>query len=179
MRALARYIELMRFIALLRGINVGGAGILPMKDLAALCESLGLKSIRTYIQSGNVIFDSPLAEPKLKAQLERALETRMGKPISVMLRTAEELRAVRDGNPFPDREPNKIGVHFLNESPTSDLLKTVVAPAGEEVRLGPREVYVYYPIGMGQSKLKLKLGGAAATVRNINTVSKLVELAQA
>jgi len=168
----------MRYVALLRGINVGGTGLLPMKELAALCEGLGWKSVRTYIQSGNVIFDSNAAEPKLKAQLESALEARMGKKISVMLRTGEELHAVHDANPFPGKDPAKIGVHFLNEAPPKDLSRTVVAPAGEEVRPGRREIYVYYPIGMGQSKLKLPLGGAAATVRNINTVARLVEMAK-
>lgn len=168
----------MRSIALLRGINVGGSGLLPMKDLAALCEDLGWNSVRTYIQSGNVLFDSPLPEPKLKAQLEKSLQARMGKPISVMIRSAVELRAILEANPFPHRDPAKIGVHFLNAAPPDDLLTRTIAPAGEEVHPGRREIYVYYPVGMGQSKLKLPLTGAAATVRNINTVSKLVALSQ-
>lgn len=168
----------MRYIALLRGINVGGSGLLPMKDLATLCEDLGWTSVRTYIQSGNVLFDSPLAEPKLKAQLEKSLEARMGKPISVMIRSAQELRAILDANPFPGREPAKIGVHFLDAAPPKDLRKKAIAPAGEEVHPGRREIYVYYPTGMGQSRLKLPLDGAAATVRNINTIAKLVALAE-
>lgn len=168
----------MRYIALLRGINVTGSGILRMKDLAALCEGLGYKSVRTYIQSGNVLFDSNAAEPRLKSQLERALQAHMGKQISVMLRSAEELRAVRDANPFPGCEPPKIGVHFLDAAPPKDLLKSVVAPTGEQVHPGAREIYVYYPLGMGQSKLQMSLGGAPATVRNINTVTRLVEMAE-
>lgn len=166
----------MHYVALLRGINVGGSGILPMKDLTALCESLGFGAVRTYIQSGNVVLASALNEAEVKAKLESALETRMGKKISVMVRSAEELRAVRDENPFPEREPAKVGVAFLDDEPPADLRKNAIAPGGEQVCPGRRAVYVYYPAGMGQSKLKLPLNGAASTVRNLNTVSKLVEM---
>jgi uncharacterized protein (DUF1697 family) len=166
------------FVALLRGINVGGTGLLPMKELAALCSSLGFHAVRTYIQSGNVIFESGLSEKEVRAHLENALAARMGKKIHVMVRTAAELRLILSSNPFPNMEPARVGVAFLCEPPPRDLAKTVVAPGGEKVHAGKREVYVYYPNGMGQSKLKLPLDGAAATIRNINTVSKLVALTE-
>ena len=167
----------MKYIALLRGINVGGTGLLPMKDLAALCESLGFAAVRTWIQSGNVVFESKLSEPKLKKLLEEALENRMGKKIHVIVRTRAELRRILDANPFADKEPAKVGISFLDAAPPPGLLQKVVAPAGEQVQLGEREIYVYYPIGMGQTKLKMQLD-APATVRNVNTVAKLVALSE-
>lgn len=167
------------FIALLRGINVGGSGLLPMKDLVQHCSGLGFDGVRTYIQSGNVLFESRLSEAGIRTRLEKKLEAVMGKKIDVMVRTAEEMRQVLRKNPFPEREGAKVAVAFLHESPPKDLLKKVTAPGGEEVRPGKREIYVYYPDGMGRSKLKLPLGGASTTVRNINTVAKLVEMAEA
>ncbi len=167
------------FIALLRGINVGGTGLLAMKDLAALCDGHGFANVRTYIQSGNVLFECKLSEDQASRKLEKALAEKMGKPISVMLRTPAELRAILDGNPFSDEEPAKVAVAFLAGPAPRDALRNLVAPGGEVVRPGKREIYVYYPDGLGRSKLKLPLAGAAATVRNINTVAKLVELAEA
>jgi len=164
------------YIALLRGINVGGSGILSMKDLTALCGKLDFANARTYIQSGNAIFESALKEDAVRHKLERALEAKMGKKIDVMVRTAAELRATLEANPFPDKEPNKVSVHFLSGKPPA--LRGLTGPAGEQVHAGKREVYVYYPEGMGRSKLKLPLEGAAATVRNINTVAKLTALAE-
>lgn len=168
----------MKYIALLRGINVGGSGLLPMKDLAAMCEALGFASVRTYIQSGNVVFESRLAEARVKKLLEDALATRMGKKIQVAVRNNAELRRILDANPFADEEPAKVGISFLDAAPSPELLQKVVAPAGEQVHLGTREVYVYYPIGMGNSKLKMPLDGPA-TVRNVNTVKKLVAMSEA
>ena len=164
------------FIALLRGINVGGTGLLPMKDLTGLCSGLGFLAIRTYIQSGNVIFESRLSEQDIRSSLEKAVARRVGKNIDVMVRTPAEMRSILDNNPFPDKEPARVAVAFLCEPPPKNLMNNVVAPGGEQVKPGKREVYVYYPDGMGRSKLKLPLNGAAATVRNINTVTRLVAL---
>jgi len=167
------------FIALLRGINVGGSGLLPMKDLAGLCSGLGFEATRTYIQSGNVTFESRLSEEGIRSSLEKVLAKKMGKRIDVMVRTSAEMRSIVKNNPFPDKEPAKVAVAFLGEPPPKDLMKNVIAPGGEQVKPGKREVYVYYPDGMGRSKLKLPLNGAAATVRNMNTVAKLVALTEA
>jgi uncharacterized protein (DUF1697 family) len=165
------------FIALLRGINVGGSGLLSMKDLCALCSNLRFEAARTYIQSGNVIFESSLSEDGVRSRLEKALAAKMGKKIDVMVRTPAEMRSILSKNPFPDKEPAKVAVAFLSEAPPKDLMKNVVAPGGEQVKAGKREIYTYYPEGMGRSKLKLPLIGPA-TVRNMNTVAKLVELAE-
>jgi uncharacterized protein (DUF1697 family) len=150
-----------------------------MKDLADLCSGLGFQAVRTYIQSGNVIFESSLAEDKVRSRLEKALALRMDKKIDVMVRTPSEMYSILSGNPFPSMAPAKVAVAFLHEPPPKDLTKNVVAPGGELVQPGRREVYVYYPDGMGRSKLKLPLNGAVATVRNLNTVAKLVALAEA
>jgi len=166
------------YVALLRGINVGGTGILAMKDLAAMCGKLGFARARTYIQSGNAIFECGLKEDAVRHKLEEALHTKMGKRIDVMVRTAAELRATLDANPFPDKEPARVAVFFLAGKPPVEQLRGLTGPAGEQVRAGRREVYVYYPEGMGRSKLKVPLDGAAATVRNINTVAKLTALAE-
>jgi uncharacterized protein (DUF1697 family) len=166
------------YIALLRGINVGGTGILPMKELVGLCSDLGFQSIRTHIQSGNVVFESRLKENAIRSSMEKALAAKMGKPIDVMVRTPEEMRAVLSSNPFPGREPAKVAVAFLQEVPAHDLNRNVVAPGGEQLQPGRREIYIYYPDGMGRSKLKLPLNGAKATVRNMNTVAKLVAMTE-
>ena len=150
--------------------------MLPMKELSAMCSDLGFKNVRTYIQSGNVIFETPLAEKPVKSKLEEALAKRMGKQVDVAVRTSQELQTIIKGNPFSDVPPAKVAVFFLPTQAAKTLLENVVAPGGEEVRLGKREIYVYYPDGMGRSKLKVPLAGQA-TARNINTVTKLVAMA--
>jgi uncharacterized protein (DUF1697 family) len=164
------------FIALLRAINVGGTGMLPMKELSTLCSDLGLKKVCTYIQSGNVIFESALAEKAVKAKLEEALAKRMGKKVDVAVRTPQELQTIIKGNPFSDAPPARVLVFFLPTQVAKTVLDKVVAPGGEEVRLGKREIYVHYPDGMGRSKLKLPFA-SQATARNINTVTKLIAIA--
>ena len=164
------------FIALLRAINVSGTGLLPMKDLSEMCVHLGFGNVRTYIQSGNVIFTSTLTAENVQAALEQILSTRMGKKIDVVVRSAAELRGVLAANPFPQQPPSKVGVLFLSVPLSKSLLTDVVAPGGEQVRFGDREIYIYYPAGMGRSKLKLPKLEGPATARNINTVAKLVSM---
>lgn len=167
------------FVALLRAINVGGTGKLPMAELCALCGDLGFKNVRTYIQSGNVVFASRLGEKTVKAQLEDALARRMGKPVAVMVRSAAELRAVLDANPYPKAAPAKLAILFLPGPVPRGALQEVVAPGGEEVRPGARELYIHYPNGLGRSKLKLpKALAARGTARNLNTVAKLATMAE-
>ena len=166
------------FIALLRGINVTGANQLPMKELVALCGDCGFAKSRTWIQSGNAIFESRLKEEAVQQKLEKALAAKMGKKIAVVVRTPAELRALLDSNPFPDKERSKVLVAFLAGPMPPDPLRGSIAPGGEEVRIGQREVVIYYPDGVGRSKLKLPLDGVPTTARNMNTIAKLVELAQ-
>ncbi len=165
------------YIALLRAINVGGTGKLPMKDLTAICASLGFEKVRTYIQSGNVVLESKLSEEMIRTRLEKALTERLGKQANVVVRTAAELKSVLKDNPFPHAEPSEVGVHFQSDRLNKKLLDNVVTPGGEEVQLGKREIYIYFPNGMGRSKLKLSAG--VGTVRNMNTIAKLVHMATA
>src|SRR5262245_5011693 len=119
------------FVAFLRAVNVGGTGMLPMKDLAALCADLGLQDVRTYIQSGNVVFASKLPERKIQAQLEKALAEKMGKKIDVMVRSAAELRSILTGNPFPHGKPAQIGVLFLADRAPKDLMERLTISGPE------------------------------------------------
>lgn len=164
------------YVALLRAVNVGGTGKLPMADLKAMCVEAGFAQVETYIASGNVVFESNAGPLKVKAELERRLHKYGGKPVGVAIRTAAEMQSVLQGNPFPKAAPNFTAVIFLDEPPPADALKHATGVADEKMRLGSREIYVHYPSGMGRSKLKIpaaKLG----TARNVNTVTKLTEMA--
>jgi uncharacterized protein (DUF1697 family) len=150
-----------------------------MKELSALCTDLGFGKVRTYIQSGNVVFESKLSEKGVRAKLEEVLTKKLGKKADVLVRTPSELRSILEANPFSEAHASRVSVVFLSNPVPKDLLDTVVAPGGEEVRLGHREVYIHYPTGMGRSKLKLRFPGDAGTARNINTIAKLVAMATA
>jgi uncharacterized protein (DUF1697 family) len=162
------------YAALLRAVNVGGTGKLAMSDLRKLCEQSGLANVATYIQSGNVVFRTPRAEASVKKLLEQALEKQLGKPCGVLVRTADELRTLLEQNPFPEAPPNKVLLLFLDEKPSAASLKEVVAPGGEEVRAEGRQLFIYFPNGQGQSKLKLPF--KTGTGRNLNTVRKLLAM---
>ncbi|MBB4184969.1 uncharacterized protein (DUF1697 family) [Sinorhizobium terangae] len=164
------------YVALLRAINVGGTGMLPMAELKAICESLGFTDVRTYIQSGNVLFRSELSEAKVQKRLEDALAERMGKAPGVILRSRSQLEKIADEAPFAGAKPNFLLVTFLPEPPPADALEKLVAPDGEEVRISGREIYIHFPNGSGKSKLKLP-ALKPGTARNLNTVRKLAELA--
>jgi uncharacterized protein (DUF1697 family) len=166
------------FVALLRAVNVGGTGKLPMNDLKALCEAAGFTKVKTYIASGNVVFEATMTEAEVVAALNKKLTAYAGKPLGVLVRTAAEMRAVLAANPFPDTAPNYTVAIFLNKAPAKNALDGIVAPDGEEVRLGMREIYVHYPHGQGRTKLKIP-AARAGTARNINTVSTLARMASA
>jgi uncharacterized protein (DUF1697 family) len=163
------------YIALLRAVNVGGTGKLPMADLKALCTELGFSRIETYIASGNVVFDCDMAAGKIQARLEKRLLAYAGKAVGAFIRTAAELRAILKSNPFSDKEPRYTHAFFLHEKPPTDALDDVRGRAGEEMCLGRREIYVYYPSGMGQSRLQIP-AARHGTSRNLNTVAQLVEM---
>ena len=165
-----------RYVALLRAINVGGTGKLPMSDLRAICAEAGFARVQTYIASGNVLFESKAAASKVKAELEARLLVYAGKPIDVVLRTAAEMSAVLKANPFPKAEAKHTYAIFLDEPPPSDALARVSGQQDEQMRLGKREIFVHYPTGMGRSKLRIP-AAKTGTARNMNTVARLVELA--
>ncbi|HZU69927.1 MAG TPA: DUF1697 domain-containing protein [Ktedonobacteraceae bacterium] len=175
-----------RFVSLFRGINVGGNHPVRMDELKALHESLGLRDVATYIQSGNVAFsgeDIDLAQ--LAAQIEESFAQRFGFRARVMVRSATELSEIIINNPFhdqPEKESKWTVVLFLSSRPESsaleDLRQAYTGP--EEYYLIGQELYIYYPNGQGRSKLtntllekKLKTSG---TARNWNTVLQLQKM---
>ena len=143
------------YVALLRAVNVGGTGKLLMTELKTICEAAGFKSAETYIASGNVVFQSAKTEAQVKAALEKALALYAGKPVGVLIRTAEEMTAVLAASPFKDKPGNQAHAIFLDQPPSSDALSSVSNRTNEELQLGIREVYAYYPEGAGQSKLRI------------------------
>jgi uncharacterized protein (DUF1697 family) len=163
------------YIALLRAVNVGGTGKLPMADLKALCAELGYRRIESFIASGNVVFDCNLEAEKVRAQLEKRLRIYAGKAVEAFVRTAREMRIILKRNPFCDKEPKLTHLLFLHEKPAADALDDVRGRVGEQIRLAQREIYVYYPSGMGQSKLQIP-AARLGTSRNLNTVAKLLEM---
>ena len=164
-----------KFVALLRAVNVGGTGKLPMSDLKSICNDAGFAQVQTYIASGNVVFDSKLSSARVQAELEKRLLAYSEKPIGVLIRTAAELKSAFEANPFTSKEPNRTIAHFIFESPPMDALDHISGQADEELSLGKREIYVYYPSGIGNSKLRIP-AAKNGTARNMNTFAKLVEM---
>ena len=164
------------FIALLRAVNVGGTGKLPMSELKAMCEELGFGQVRTYIASGNVVFTSRKSESAIKTALEKRLKAYAGKPVGVAVRSAAEMAQVLADNPFPKAKPNRTVAIFLDDKPPKDTLSAVRGQKDEEIKLGRREIYVHYGDGMGQSKLVIP-AAKTGTARNLNTVATLAKMA--
>ncbi len=162
-------------IALLRAVNVGGTGKLPMAELRRMCEATGFTQVRTYIASGNVVMESAATSAQVKSSLEQALALHAGKPVAVIVRTAMEMAGVLAKNPFPDAAPNRTVVVFLDAPPPADTLAKVSHHAGEEIVLGEREIYVHYGNGMADSKLVIP-AAKPGTGRNLNTVRQLVRM---
>lgn len=179
-----------RRIALLRGINVGGNKKVPMARLRELFEQLGHRAVRSYVQSGNVVFTAadPKATPaQLGQQVEQAIEEEFGFPVAVTIRTRDELAAVIAADPFAGvaDHPSRYHVVFLADEGDPRRLAEVDAAAFEPERfaLHGRELYLWTPEGIGRSKLAQALSerrlGAAATARNWRTVTTLLALADA
>ncbi|MBR1234996.1 DUF1697 domain-containing protein [Bradyrhizobium sp. AUGA SZCCT0182] len=164
------------FVAPLRAVNVGGTGKLPMTELKAMCEALGFEGVRTYIASGNVVFTSRKSEPAVKKALEARLEAYAGKAVGVMVRTAAEMQAVLNNNPFPKAPGNRTLAIFLDAKPPADTLAAVRHRKDDEIGLGAREIYVHYGDGIGQSKLVIP-AAKAGTARNTNTIAALAKMA--
>ncbi|RKQ94252.1 DUF1697 domain-containing protein [Maricaulis maris] len=163
-------------IALLRAVNVGGTGKLPMAELKSMAVRIGFENPRTYIASGNLVFESNLTTAQAGEALEAALQDYAGKPVGVIMRTPDEMQAVFAANPFPDAPGNRCVVLFLDTAPPDDLSDTLKHQAGEQVVAGKREIYIHYGDGMGQSKLVVP-AAKTGTARNMNTVAKLVTMA--
>jgi uncharacterized protein (DUF1697 family) len=171
------------YIALFRGINVGGNNKLPMKELVAVLEGLGLKHIRTYIQSGNVVFDGKGEPAALAAKMGAAIKKSHGFEPKVLVLDAARLEQAIQANPFPEGEAegNTLHFNFLETVPTKPDLPGMekIRAASERFQLKGDVCYLHAPEGIGRSKLAAsmeKLLGVTMTGRNWNTVRKLKEL---
>ncbi len=164
------------FVALLRAVNVGGTGKLPMGDLKRVCEAAGFTAVRTLLASGNVVFDSRGAEKSIQAKLRARLAAHLGNPIDVMIRTSAEMLAVWQANPFQKLPPNSTVAIFLDTPPPEDALERIAGRTVEQIALGKREIYVHYGASMGQTKLRIA-AAKTGTARNMNTIAKLAAMA--
>jgi len=171
------------WVALLRGVNVGGVK-LAMPDLRAAIEAAGGTDVETYIQSGNAVFAHPgRAEAKVKAAVEREIASTMGKPVPTMLRSAKQMAGIVDANPYEPEHPTHLHVSFFDDPLPASAFSSVdlEAFAPETFTVHGREVYLHLPNGMGRSKLAVELGkggkkAPVGTTRNWNTVLKLADL---
>ncbi len=120
------------YVALLRSVNLLGRSALKMSDLKGIAQEIGLASPRTFIASGNLLFTSSMAEQEVRQRLETRLERHMGRPVRVIVRTAEEIEAVHQFNPFPEAAGNNTLAFFMNGPPPLDLLATVRNRASDE-----------------------------------------------
>ncbi len=163
------------YVAMLRGVNVAGTSKLTMVDLRAIGKECGFESVRTFIASGNLLFDSPGDEQNVAEMLEQRIERLMGKHVPIFVRSAREMAEVVSRNPFTDDKPSRVMAHFIADPPTQAMLDAASGIQGERMALGPRAIYVSYGEGIGKSKLKLP-AVAQGTARNMNSVAKIAAL---
>lgn len=176
------------YVALLQGINIGSKKRIRMEELRDLITAHGGENVRTYVNSGNVVFRHPETDvPALEARIEQGLEAHIGLQVPVLIRTGDELDAIIAANPFPDAEtePKTLHVLFLRSKPEVNDID-----AADEIETGPdrfavhgREVYFFLPNLMSGATVDMKqvqkvLNVGDATARNWNTVTKLVEMAR-
>ena len=169
------------YVAFLRGVNLGPTNKIPMSELRKLAEDLGYLDVATYINSGNLIFASTKKPTDLEREISAAIKERFGTDIDVAVRTAAQLRKIVAENPYPDGSPSQVTVAFLTKPAPAEAKERVAALAteAEPFTFAGSEVYVHYSNGMGKSKLAEKFSsvvGVSATVRNINTVKKVLAL---
>jgi uncharacterized protein (DUF1697 family) len=173
------------YVAFLRGINVGGHKLVAMSDLRELLGLLGYTGVSTYLQSGNAVFSAPRGkDDRLAAEIEEQMSTRLHLDVRVLVRTGDELARVVAANPLPQaaNQPAQLHVAFLGANPEVDALPAL-GPSrfpDEDIRLGDGVLYVWYRNGLGRSKLTHDLLerrlGVSVTLRNWNTVTKLLSL---
>lgn len=172
-----------RYAAFLRGINVGQAKRISMPSLRATAEELGYTGVRSYINSGNLVFDTSDSAAAVEKALTAAIGKASGHRVDVTVRTAAQLRRILDANPYPDGEPSKVTVAFLTAAAPANAKTKVaeVATDAEPFRFAGREVWVHYGNGLGRSKLAEKFSaivGVSSTVRNVNTIAKVLALCE-
>ncbi len=169
-------------IALLRGVNVGG-NVLKMDRLRELCAKLGMENPRTYVQSGNIVFEAQGSASHWAETLERKLAGESRLPVSVIVRSAAEMSAVLAGNPFLEEkgiDPARLAVTFLQHAPAKPALAGLGALkiGSERFHFTGREIYLHCPDGFANAKLYTldKVLSQKTTTRSWNTVTKLCEM---
>ena len=172
------------YVAMLRGVNVGG-NPLKMPWLREACEEIGLHEVRTYLQSGNVVFASPLGAAKLAAMLKQKIDEQTRLPVPVIIRSATQMADIVAQNPFLKRkgiDATKLHVTFLSDTPKHSDSERLDKLAGtrDEYRFARREIYLHCPINYGETKLSNtaieRALGVGATTRNWTTVTTLAEM---
>ena len=172
-----------QYVALLRGINVGGKHVVPMQELRDMLAALGCESVQTYIQSGNAVFVSDDTASDISGSLQAAILQRFGFEPQVLVLTAARFREIAQANPYADKDadPRSLHVWFLTDAPGTpqlDALEAVKA-SNEQFELREDAFYLYAPDGIGRSRLASKTDrclGVATTARNWRTVTKLLQL---
>lgn len=174
------------FISLLRGINVSGQKKMRMIELRSLYEALGLSNVQSYLQSGNVVFDSDVKNPaRLATIIEKQIELSYGYAVSVFIRETADWRRIVENNPFltaQNQDPTKLYVTFLQERPSQATLSALETPPNEtgQFIIGEREIFLFVPDGYGRTKLSNnffeKKLNMPATTRNWRTVNALFNM---
>ncbi len=172
-----------RHVALLRGINVGGKNKLPMRDLRRLFEAAGARNVRSYIQSGNVLFEaSPAAASELLNQVRQSIEAEFGLRIPLVLRTVRELEQARAANPFPSAAPEKLIIMFLDQLPGTGATLDFDRSPPDAVELLGRELFLHAPNGIARTRFTNayldKALGVTTTGRNLRTLNQILELTE-
>ena len=171
-----------RYVALLRGINVGGHRLLAMQDLKAYAAECGAKNIKTYIQSGNVLFDySGASIESFNQCLKQTIIERSGFEVLIMTRPIEKLRQAMTNNPYADH--TDVHYYFTEADLTASMIEPLkaLATSGEQFTLVKKQLYLHTPNGMGRSKLAAKIDqvlGVPTTARNARTIDKILTLSQ-
>ena len=172
------------YISMLRGINVSGRKKIRMTDLKSLYELLGLANVQTYVQSGNVVFDSPEQDrAKLKDSIEAQIEATFGFSAPVLIRSADDFKRIIESHPFKREDPIRVLVTFLYERPIQSKLENLshYEDIVDKFVTGEQEIYLFCPGGYGKTKLSNtffeKKLDVTATTRNWKSVNVLYEMA--
>ena len=169
------------YVAFLRGINLGPTNKISMPELRTMAEGLGYTEVATYINSGNLIFDSTKKPATLEREIAAAIKDSFGLRIDVAVRTPAQLKKILADNPYPDGKPSQVTVAFLTKAapPSAQEKVAAMATEAEPFTFAGQDVYVHYSNGIGTSKLAEKFSsviGVSSTVRNLNTVTKIIAL---
>lgn len=169
------------YVAFLRGVNLGPNNKISMPTLRAMAEDLGYTDVATYINSGNLIINSSKKAATIERELSKAIKSTFGRQIDVTVRTSTQLNKILAENPYPEGNPSRVTVALLTKAPAADAKDRVagVAKDYEPFTFSGQVVYVNYSQGIGRSKLAERFSaiiGVSATVRNIRTIEKVLEL---